>query len=102
MDPTQLDQRGVTERRKIKRRAMSAMATLKWQTAHVEELNSVKVEVNKALGRRGSLYSFRVYRFDKGRESNYLRGPHDSGDSIEAIRRASKWIEGDRQTESGF
>lgn len=79
-----------------------AATTLTWQTVRVEELNNVKVEVNKAIGRRGALYSFRVFRFDRGRESNYLRAPHDGGDSMEAIRRANQWVENDRQTESEF
>lgn len=101
MGSSQLDKRSVTDRRRLKRRAQ-APTMLTWQTVWVEELNSVKVEVNKAIGRRGALYSFRLFRYDRGRESNYLRGPHDAGDSMEAIRRANHWIEIDRQEESGF
>lgn len=89
------------DRRNIKRRAQ-APQSLDWQTVRVEELNNVKVEVNKAIGRRGALYSFRLMRYDRGRESNFCRAPHDAGDSMEAIRRANQWVETDRQTESEF
>lgn len=75
---------------------MSA-TSLDWQTAHVEELNFVRVEVNKALGRKGPLYSFRLLRHDKKRDSNYCRAPHDAGDAMEAIRRANLWVEEDRR-----
>ncbi len=91
----------MNEGRRIKRRAQ-APSSLTWNTVHVEELNSARVEVNKAIGRRGALYSFRLYRFDRGRESNYLRGPHDSGDSMESIRRANIWIDEDRRKEANF
>lgn len=73
---------------------------LEWKTAHVEELNCVRVEINKAAGRRGLLYSFRLLRHDRGRDSNYCRAPHDGGDAIEAIRRAGVWIEKDRRETS--
>ena len=91
----------MTQQRKVPRRAQAA-TTLLWQTVRIEELNNVKVEVNKAIGRRGALYSFRLMRYDRGRESSFCRAPHDAGDSIEAIRRANQWVESDRQTESEF
>ena len=75
---------------------MSA-TSLKWQTKHIVELNCVRVEVNRAAGRRGPLYSFRLLRVERGRESNYCRAPHDMADAIEAIRRAEEWVEKDRR-----
>lgn len=91
----------MTNQRKVPRRAQAA-TTLDWQTVHVEALNSVKVEVNKAIGRQGALYSFRLFRCEHKRESNFCRAPHDASDSIEAIRRANQWVETDRQTESEY
>lgn len=71
-------------------------APLNWQTVETVRLNFVKVEVTKAFGRVGTLYSFRVSRFDKGRDSNYFRAPDDAGDMMEAIRRANEWVMKDR------
>ena len=95
-----MDQRAVTQRRRIKRRALAPSETLNWQTVHIVEINCVKIEVNKAMGRQGALYSFRIYRQGQdGRESNYLRGPYDADDGVEAIQQAHQWINTDRRVE---
>ena len=72
-------------------------APLNWQTVQTVKLGFVKVEVNRAVGKRGVLYSFRVYRFDRGRDSNYFQAPVDAGDLMEAVRRANKWVTEDQK-----
>lgn len=72
-------------------------ATLTWQTVETVQINSVLVEVNKAMGRRGPLYSFRLYRQDKGRNSNYCRAPYDASDAVSAILQANEWADNDKR-----
>lgn len=74
-------------------------ATLIWQTVETVKVNSVQVEVNKALGRKGPLYSFRLYRVDKGKNSNYCRAPYDAGDAVEAILAANRWADDDKRAQ---
>lgn len=72
---------------------------LVWQTVETVEINMISVEVNRALGRKGPLYSFRLYRKDRGRNSNYCRAPYDAGDAMEAIRRANEWADQDKRAQ---
>lgn len=75
---------------------------LDWQTVETIKIGSVKVEVNKAIGRSGPVYSARLTRpnrHDRGRDSNYIHAPEDVGDAMEALRRAGEWVERDRNGE---
>jgi len=75
-------------------------APLVWQTVETVQVNSILVEVNKAMGRRGPLYSFRLYRQDKGKNSNYCRAPYDAGDAVQAILTANQWADDDRRAQT--
>lgn len=72
-------------------------ATLVWQTVETVRVNAVLVEINKAMGRRGPLYSFRLYRQDRGKNSNYCRAPYDAPDAVKAILQANQWADDDKR-----
>ncbi len=72
---------------------------LQWQTVHTVKVNFIRVDVNKAVGRNGSLYSMRVLRHDRG-NSNYFRLPNDVQDLEEAIAQANDWARKDNNGEA--
>lgn len=64
---------------------------LEWQTVHFTEAGSIRVEINRAQGRRGPLMSMRVARYDKGHPSTFFR-VNDVDDAIEALAEAKAWV----------
>ena len=64
---------------------------LEWQTVHYADVGHARVEVNRAEGRHGPLFSLRPGRHDKGRSTGFIR-PTDVDDLIEALRDAHGWV----------
>ena len=64
---------------------------LEWQTVHFADVAHVRVEVSRAQGRHGPLFSLRPGRHFKGKSTGFIR-PTDVDDLIEALRDAQQWL----------